>query len=51
MFQEYIKDYDFWGHCDADLIFGDIRKFVTDDILNKYDRLGVDGFFPCFATQ
>lgn len=50
MFQEYIKDYDFWGHCDADLIFGDIRKFVTDDILNKYDRLGVDGFFSLFRN-
>ena len=50
MFQEYIKDYDFWGHCDADLIFGDIRKFVTDDLLNKYDRLGVDGFFSLFRN-
>lgn len=39
IFDDYIKDYDFWGHCDLDLIFGDIRKFITDDILNKYDKI------------
>lgn len=50
MFQDYIKEYDFWGHCDADMIFGDIRHFVTDEVLNKYDRLGVDGFFSLFRN-
>lgn len=40
IFQDYIKDYDYWGYCDVDLIWGDIRKFLTDDLLNKdYDRL------------
>ena len=43
LFSEYLKEYDFWGHCDVDLVFGDIRKFITDDILDRYDRLGVDG--------
>ena len=35
IFKDYIKEYDFWGYCDIDLIFGDIRKFVTDEILEK----------------
>lgn len=39
IFQDYIKDYMFWGHCDFDLIFGDIRKYITDDILEKYDKI------------
>lgn len=39
IFQDYIKDYDFWGHCDCDLIFGDIRHFITEDVLNRYDRI------------
>lgn len=39
IFEDYIKQYDFWGHCDMDLIFGDIKKFVTDDILEKYDKI------------
>lgn len=50
MFQDYIKEYDFWGHCDMDMIFGDIRHFVTEDLLEKYDRLGVDGFFSLFRN-
>lgn len=51
MFQEYIKEYDFWGHCDADMIFGNIRNYVTDELLDKYDRLGVDGFFSLFRNN
>ena len=39
MFQEYLKDYDFWGHCDIDLMWGNLRKFFTDGILNSYDRI------------
>ncbi len=39
IFSEYLNGYDFWGHCDIDLIWGDIRKFITEDILNKYDRI------------
>ena len=34
---EDIKDADFYGWTDLDLLFGDIRKFYTDDILSKYD--------------
>src|SRR6056297_1765704 len=34
---EDIKEYDFYGWADMDLLFGDIRSFYTDKILNKYD--------------
>lgn len=50
IFHDYIEGYDFWGHCDMDMIFGDIRKFITDDILFNYDRIGVDGFFTLFRN-
>lgn len=40
IFAEEIKGYDFWGHCDMDLIWGDIRHFITDEILDEYDRIG-----------
>lgn len=43
IFAEYLKEYDFWGYCDCDLIWGDIRHFYTNDILNKYDRIGNQG--------
>lgn len=40
IFQEFISPYDYWGHCDVDLIWGNIRKFLTDDLLNAgYDKL------------
>ena len=38
-FGDYLEDYDFWGHCDIDLIWGNIRKFITEDILNRYERI------------
>lgn len=36
---EDIKSYDFYGWTDMDLLFGDIRSFYTEDVLNKYDVL------------
>lgn len=39
IFAEEIKDYDFWGYCDNDLIFGNIRQFITDDILRSSDKV------------
>jgi len=39
-FQDLIKDYDFWGHCDIDMIFGRIGHFFTDELFGLYDRLG-----------
>lgn len=43
IFSEELKGYDFWGMCDLDLAWGDIRKFITDDLLNKYERIGFLG--------
>lgn len=37
IFNNELQGYEFWGHCDIDVIFGDIRSFITDDILNNHD--------------
>jgi len=37
IFEDYLRDYDFWGYGDIDLIYGDIRKFITEKDLDKYD--------------
>ena len=37
IFSDWIKDYDFWGHCDIDIIFGNIRSFMTDELMNEYE--------------
>lgn len=39
IFSEYIEEYDFWGYCDLDCIFGNLRNFFTDELLSNYDRL------------
>ena len=44
-FQDYLKDYDFWGGCDLDLVFGDVRKYLPDEILNHYDKIFEHGHF------
>ena len=36
-FSEIIADYDFWGIGDIDIVYGDIRSFINDEILNEYD--------------
>jgi hypothetical protein len=37
--EEYIKKYDFWGYGDVDVVWGNIRNFYTDELLNRYDVL------------
>ncbi len=51
IFKDYLKEYDFWGWCDIDLILGDIRKFCTDDLLNEYVRIGAHGHFSIFKND
>ena len=38
-FENELKGYDFWGHCDIDLIWGDLSKFITSEILEHYDKI------------
>lgn len=51
VFQEYIKEFDFWGHCDIDLIFGDLRKYLTEDILNKYTKILKRGHLTLYKND
>lgn len=37
IFPDFIKGYDFWSTCDIDMVFGNIRSFITDEILETYD--------------
>lgn len=49
-FADELKGYDFWGHCDIDVIWGDIKKFITDEMLEKYDRIGTYGHFTLYRN-
>lgn len=37
---DYIKGYDFWGFGDLDLVYGDIRAFLTESVLEHLFMLG-----------
>lgn len=37
--RDFYEGYDFWGHVDVDVVWGCVRKFVTDSILESCDIL------------
>ena len=39
LFEEYINEYSFWGHCDVDVLMGNLEKFLTDELLDSYDKI------------
>lgn len=41
LFSDLLKPYDFWGHGDLDVIFGNIRNFITDQVLKDHDLICV----------
>ena len=38
IFEEFLTDFDYWGHCDFDLIWGDIRSFLEKYHLENYEK-------------
>lgn len=51
IFQDYLQEYNWWGHCDLDQIFGDLGKFITTDMLNKYDKIGSLGHLTLYRNN
>tara|TARA_R100001143_G_scaffold63475_2_gene70824 strand:+ start:6157 stop:7005 length:849 start_codon:yes stop_codon:yes gene_type:complete len=56
LFPDIFKGYDFWGHGDIDVIFGDIRQFITDEILDNHELINVrhdfiSGYFLLFKND
>lgn len=39
IFQDYIGEYSFWGHCDFDCVFGNLSDFITVDVLRHYEKI------------
>lgn len=45
IFDKYVSDYQYWGYCDIDTVFGDVEKFISDPIQKEYDKIGNWGHF------
>lgn len=50
VFSDELNGYDFWGHCDIDLIWGNIRSFITSDILSKYSKISWRGHMTLYKN-
>jgi hypothetical protein len=37
LFPEYLEPYTHWGYCDEDVFWGDLRRFLTDNVCRDYD--------------
>ena len=49
--EDSLQEYDFWGYCDLDQIFGDLSLCVSDDILLEYDKLYTLGHFTLYRND
>lgn len=47
LYEEEIKGYDFWGHTDFDVVFGDVDKCITDEFLSNLDVHSNHGTYVC----
>ncbi len=51
VFADYISQYDYWGYCDVDMIFGNLRHFLTEDIIGRYDKYYKLGHLTLFHND
>lgn len=51
IFDDYIKKYSHWGHCDTDLIFGDLSNFIDLDFMDEYGRIYTRGHLSIFKNN
>ena len=49
MFREELVGYDFWGHCDLDVVFGQIRDHLPPDAW-KADKILIQGNFALYRN-
>lgn len=50
LFEKYIEGYHSWGHCDVDTIMGNLNHFITENMLEKYDKIGCLGHFIIYRN-
>ena len=51
LFEEYLEKYDFWGYCDLDVIFGDLKLCFSDYMLETYDKIFEMGHLSIYKNN
>lgn len=49
LYEEELRGYDYWGHMDFDLVFGDMSKFMSDSTLSEIDVYSTHNEYVCGA--
>ena len=51
IFQDYIKEYDYWGYTDVDLLFGNLKRFIPYEKIKNYDKIGYLGHLTLYRNS
>lgn len=51
VFEDLLAGYAFWGHCDFDVVFGDLRRFLTEEILAGHDKILSRGHLTVYRNH
>lgn len=52
IFKQELEKYNYWGYCDTDIIFGDIKQFINQEMIdNSYDKLFIYGHCTVFKNE
>jgi len=50
IFEDILEDYDLWGFSDLDIIFGQITKFLTPELVARYEKFFLRGHFSIYRN-
>lgn len=51
IFEEYLKDFDYWGYCDLDEYFGDLNHFISSERLTDFEKIYSLGHMTIFKNN
>lgn len=49
--QEFLTGYDYWGHCDCDLLFGNLDELLLPLLQQGYDKLFAAGHLTLYKNN
>lgn len=49
-FADLLQGYDYWGHVDLDMIYGDLRAFLPPEVLDGHARIYCRGHLSIFKN-
>lgn len=51
LFKDELQGYDYWGHCDLDLIWGDLETCFVENEITRYDRFFFLGHLSLYRNN